>query len=100
MSDSSALWSSIPAEQLKFKSWDGEDGLAVAYNTLTGDTHLIEEVTLRLLGIISHSPLSVEALGRQLTDFFIEHDEKMIQEYLFDSLMQMKDIGLVTDAAH
>ncbi|MES2236930.1 MAG: HPr-rel-A system PqqD family peptide chaperone [Pseudomonadota bacterium] len=100
MTHAAALWLSSPAEQLKLKSWDTEDGLAVAYNVRTGDTHLIEDMALQLLGLIRLSPLSVEALAQQLANFFVEHDDEIIQEYVFASLMQLKDIGLVTDVAH
>lgn len=100
MSDSTVVWSAIPAEQIKIRSWDDEDGLFAIYDTRTGDTHLIEDVAMALLDMIRQSPLGVEAMAEQLVDFFLENDQEAIQQFVGATLLQLKDLGLVTETTH
>jgi PqqD family protein of HPr-rel-A system len=80
--------------------WEDEDCLTVVYDIRTGDTHLVEDVAMALLGLIRQSPLDVETLAAQLVDFFLEDDPQRIQEFVGATLLQLKALGLVTDAAH
>ncbi len=97
MSDSSVVWSSIPAEQIRIRSWDDEDGLVAVYDTRTGDTHLVEDVAITLLAMIRQSPLGVEALADQLAGYFHATDHEAIQKFVGATLLQLRDLGLVTE---
>lgn len=93
-----ALWSSISAEKLSFRTWNGED-VSVVYNGISGDTHLVEELALHLLQLVGVSPLSTETLALQLTDFFVENDPNKIQEFIDSTLLQLETVGLVYSIA-
>lgn len=59
----SAIWRVVPGQQLACRGWDGE---YVLYNSLSGDTHLLDEAALRLLRALDGHPASIPALAAQL----------------------------------
>lgn len=89
-----AFWSSISADKLLVRTWCGED-VSVVYNGISGDTHLVEELALHLLKLLGVAPRSTDTLARQLADFFVEHDQDRIREFIESTLLQLEAFGLV-----
>lgn len=93
-----ALWSTVSAERLTFVSWDDDD-LAVAYDKVSGDTHLIESLAIIILQLIEKTPASAEAIAQELADRFSADDQEKIPEFISATLLQLRDVGLVIDSA-
>ncbi len=92
-----ALWSTVSPARLIFASWD-DDHLAVAYDKVSGDTHLIESSAIDILRLIEKSPASPEAIVQELAELFSADDQEKILEFIAATLLQLRDIGLVTDS--
>lgn len=92
-----ALWSTVSPGRLTFASWD-EDDLAVAYDKVTGDTHLIQISAIEILRLVEKSPASAEAIAQELAELFSADDQYKLPEFISATLLQLRDIGLITDA--
>lgn len=55
------MWRLAPGQQLAHRSWDGEH---VVYNDLSGDTHLLDDVSMHLLTALQQAPRAEDALAR------------------------------------
>lgn len=91
-----ALWSTVSPARLSFASWDDED-LAVVYDKVTGDTHLIESSAIEILRLIEKYPASAEAIAQELADLCSPDDQDKLPQFISATLLQLRDIGLVTD---
>lgn len=91
------LWSTVSPARLSFLSWD--DDLAVAYDKVTGDTHLIESSAIEILKVVEKSPASAEAIAQELADLFSADDQYKLPEFISATLLQLRDIGLVRDTS-
>jgi PqqD family protein of HPr-rel-A system len=91
-----ALWSTVSPARLSFASWDDDD-LAVVYDKVTGDTHLIESSAIEILRLIEKSPASAEAIAQELADLFSADDQDKLPQFISATLLQLRDLGLVTD---
>jgi PqqD family protein of HPr-rel-A system len=58
-----AAWQLVPGQLLVHREWDGE---YVLYNDLSGDTHLIDSVALRVLQALQRAPATEAALASVL----------------------------------
>lgn len=81
---------------MSFASW-ADDDLAVAFDKVTGDTHLLATSGLEILRLIENSPMSVEAITQELADFVSADDQARLPEFIAATLLQLRDIGLVSD---
>lgn len=79
-------------------SWEDDD-LAVAYDKVSGDTHLIESLAIKILQLIEKTPASAEAIAQELADRFSADDQEKIPEFISATLLQLRDVGLVIDSA-
>jgi PqqD family protein of HPr-rel-A system len=59
-----AAWRVVPGQTLQHRIWDDE---CVLYNSLSGDTHLIEASALHVLLALQPEPLSNKALSAALS---------------------------------
>ncbi|WPC67678.1 HPr-rel-A system PqqD family peptide chaperone [Rhodoferax ferrireducens] len=91
-----ALWSTVSPARLSFASWDDDD-LAVVYDKVTGDTHLIESSAIEILRVIEKYPASAEAIAQELAELFSADDQDKLPQFISASLLQLRDLGLVTD---
>lgn len=57
---SSPIWRLAPGQRLVHRCHDGE---CVLFNDLSGDTHLVDELTLGLLQALAEAPQSASALA-------------------------------------
>lgn len=93
-----ALWSTVSAARLTFVSWDDDD-LAVAYDKVSGDTHLIESLAIIILQLIEKTPASAEAIAQELADRFSADEQDKVPEFISATLLQLRNVGLVIDSA-
>ena len=70
----------------------------MAYDKLSGDTHLIESSAIDILRLIEKSPASLEVIAQELAELFFVEDQEKILEFIAATLLQLRDIGLVTDS--
>lgn len=93
------MWSLAFPEKLCFRSWSDED-LSVVYNTLSGDTHLVESPGLEILQLLTESPHSAESLASALSGLFQDQEPYRLVQYIGATLLRLKEVGLITDTSH
>lgn len=93
------MWSLAFPETLSFRSWSDED-LSVVYNTLSGDTHLVESPGLEILQLLTESPRSAESLASALSSLFQDQEPDRLVQYIGATLLRLKEVGLITDTSH
>lgn len=90
------VWSLLAPGKLCFRSWD-EEGLAVVYNTASGDTHLIESPGMEILQLLQSSPDCVDGLTHTLQAMLPVGEPCCSAQYVSETLQQLMAIGLVSD---
>jgi PqqD family protein of HPr-rel-A system len=60
-------WRAISNVALHFRAWDDE---IVVYNSLSGDTHLIDSATAQLLHLLQTAPADAATLAKALAPYF------------------------------
>jgi PqqD family protein of HPr-rel-A system len=75
-----------------FKHWDDE---CVVYNNLSGETHLLEQHSARLLSSISEEPKQYQALLHSLKTTFSETPSEEITDYLNQALDHFQKLVLI-----
>lgn len=87
------LWSCAGRERFLVRSW-GEEG--VVYDTLSGDTHLLEPLALELLTRLDGgTPRSARALLDDLADLVEDAGSESSLEAIEHGLESMRRAGLV-----
>lgn len=87
-SSSKDAWESSCFELFLTEEFEGE---YIAFNPLSGETHVLNEYARAILEHIARAPLTVDELGVRLGDFQqIESDPKI----LFDHLAQLEEWGI------
>ena len=67
----------------------------VIYDQLSGDTHVLDEVSGGLICALSKQALSRFELLAILTDLFVEATEPELESYLHDFVEKFKLLGLL-----
>lgn len=87
-------WSCAGRERLLVRSWSGEEG--VVYDTLSGDTHLLEPLALELLQRLEAGvPRSARALLEDLADLVEDTAPEPALAAIEQCLESMRRAGLV-----
>jgi PqqD family protein of HPr-rel-A system len=87
-------WSCAAPERFLVRSWSGEEG--VVYDTLSGDTHLLEPLALELLQRLEPGlPRSARALLDDLADAVGDDSPESALTAIEQSLASMRRVGLV-----
>jgi len=87
-------WSSASRERFLVRSWSGEEG--VAYDMLSGDTHLLTPLALELLQRLEPDvPRSAGALLDSLADIIEDDGPESALAVIEQSLESMRRVGLV-----
>lgn len=60
----SVVWRLIPGQQLRHRSWDGED--FVLYNNLSGDTHMLDAAAIEVLSALQRGAADAASLAAAL----------------------------------
>ena len=91
-------WSCAGRDRLLVRSWSGEEG--VVYDTLSGDTHLLEPLALELLQqLAAGAPRSASALLDELADLIEDTAPESALAAIEQSLESMRRAGLVVASA-
>ena len=92
------IWSCAGRDRLLVRSWGGEEG--VVYDTLSGDTHLLEPLALELLQQLTLGvPRSASALLDELADLIEDTAPESALAAIEQSLEAMRRAGLVVASA-
>ena len=89
---SAQKWRIFPGLRLHWRSWEDE---FVVYNSASGDTHLLDQVSRDMLKVLeSESPTLSELAGRLAESQEIEADAEF-SSYLERLLATLEKLGLV-----
>lgn len=88
-------WSAAGPERLLIKSWPDQDE-AVAYHALTGDTHLLAPLQVELIQRLQQQDHSTHDLFLAMADLFHEDERELALEFMEATLLQLRDLGLVS----
>lgn len=89
----SASWFVDPANRIFFGAWPGED-VVVAYQSTSGDTHLVSAMGAAVLELLQAGPLSAEAVFEDL--FPGEEPEDIAVSNLRNNfLIHFEQLGLI-----
>jgi len=82
--------------QLIFKNWN--DGVVV-FNVRSGNTHLLNPVTVQILKILTEQPRDVAQIAERLaTENDTSVDDELLAE-LEKALLQLDELGLIEPAS-
>lgn len=87
-------WHPTHSGKLRIRSWDGEES-SVVFDVISGDTHLLDDLSLELVGLIDAQPATTSELAHKVADHFADgyNDEQI--EFVQASLLQLQSVGLV-----
>lgn len=88
-------WRIIADDALQFRHWDDE---CVVYNSLSGDTHILETTTAEILLALRHGPSDVLSLGQLLADKWQCELNQVFLDELEMTLSDMQALSLVERA--
>jgi PqqD family protein of HPr-rel-A system len=87
-------WSRAAHERFRIRSWSGDEG--VVFDTLSGDTHLLESLALELLHCLdAAAPRDARALLDDLADSVGDDGLESALHAVERSLESMQRVGLV-----
>lgn len=92
--NSSSQWFPVLVGNPWVLSW-ADDDLLVIYNSLNGDTHLLEPLAGMLLQTIETGPCSTKELLIGFADVLSDEDKNNAQQVIKDTLKQLHDVGLI-----
>ncbi len=88
-----STWLVNPANPLLFAAWSGEEAV-VAYQSTSGDSHLLSPVGAAVLELLQVAPLSEEAIFRKLFPGE-EPVEKAVATLRNKLLIDFEQLGLI-----
>lgn len=94
-----SVWSLVCSEKFQFRSW-ADDEFSVAYNLLTGDTHLLDALGFELLHLLKSSPASTTMLCQNLAELFPDTDVVSLGALIHSSLLRLQEAGFIVETFH
>jgi PqqD family protein of HPr-rel-A system len=79
-------WRVIGDSALQFRSWNGE---FVVYNSLSGDTHILEESTAQILLVLQQTPSDMLSLAQLLARMW---ECELCDDFLLEIEMVLSDM--------
>ena len=77
-------------------NWDGD---YVVYNSLSGNTHILDIVTGEVLKMIATGPTRAHAIYKRVADFLdLRADDGNLPHHIDDILHVLDDLGLIEPA--
>lgn len=75
--------------------YDRQEGLAVFFDSVSGNTHLVDELAIKILKLLSESPLSSGAIKNKCIDQ-VGHIPSVDQDQLIeDVLFELHSLDLI-----
>lgn len=90
------LWQRDARSIVTVQSWEDDD-LAVAFEAVSGDTHLMSFAAVRLFELMSDMPISEAEICQQLLPVCTEQDPIQVAEFVVVTLLQLRAIKFVAD---
>ncbi len=87
------LWSRASDRLFHSRSWD-DSGFSVVYCLASGDTHLLESLSLDVLNLIQSSPQTAESLALSFSESVSAEDDDDILEFVELTLLKLSEVGL------
>jgi len=88
-----SLWIIHRSADISWRDWDG---LGAVYNDASGDTHLVDALSIEFLALLRQQPLSVAQLVERLSDAIPDQMDAETATAFFDrQLRSLRDLGLV-----
>lgn len=81
---------------MSVQSW-ADDDLAVAFDAVSGDTHLMSLAAVQLFELTSDAPISEADICQQLMPICMEQDPIQVAEFVAATLLQLRAIKFVVD---
>lgn len=75
--------------------FDRDEGVAVFFDPISGNTHLINDLVLKILGLLSESPLSPEVIKKNCADQMINLDSSEQDRFIDDILHELHSLDLI-----
>lgn len=85
------MWHVVPGQSLAFREWDG---VAVLYNDLSGNTHLLDGAAIEVLEALRPAPATAAMLASALADR-IECDADELTTLIDELLAGLAGLDLV-----
>jgi PqqD family protein of HPr-rel-A system len=92
-----ASWTSEKSARFLYRGWENE---AVAYDTLTGDTHLLEPLAAELLLHLDRGEQTLQSLAQHLSGCFSFPAEDDILAITESTLKRLESIGIAVAVSH
>lgn len=92
-------WSPVAFDALHIHSWDGEP-LGVVYNTISGDTHVLDPLGIELVSLLNEHPLTTGSILQVLNDVFSDTSNIEAEQIIVATLLKLVDLGLVVVQPH
>lgn len=93
-----ACWKLTSPSRVSIQSWV-DDELAVVFDNVTGDTHLVDSSATEILELLKASPHSIEEISRAMGGWFSSSDPAKISDFILSTLLHLRDIGLIVDTS-
>lgn len=88
-------WSVGHSGNLRIRNWDNEE-LHVVFDVTSGDTHLLDDLSLQLLHLISAQASTTSTLTDAVADHFAEGERREMEEFVDATLLHLQDSGLAS----
>lgn len=75
--------------------FDRDEGVAVFFDPASGNTHLIDDFALKILRILSVSPLSPEAIKKECIDQMTDLDDSEQGQLIDNMLHELHSLDLI-----
>ena len=92
-----SLWCLSHPDKFIFRTWE-DDEFVVAYNTSSGDTHLLDGLGYEILQLLTLENSSPKMLAYALAELFLDVDSVQIQELILMALRQLCDAGFIVES--
>lgn len=79
-------------DQFRVREWEEESFL---FNPASGDTHLLNSLSMEILSLLQQNSLNADALLNRLSDAFASIDSSLNRDHLIEYLRQFEDMGLI-----
>jgi PqqD family protein of HPr-rel-A system len=85
------MWRVVPGQLLVCREWDG---VAVLYNDLSGNTHLLDGAAIDVLQALRAAPLDAAVLAQRLAERFGADADELRPE-IEDMLAELARLDLI-----
>jgi PqqD family protein of HPr-rel-A system len=89
-------WVPLGVDRALIRVWDDA---AVAFNRLSGQTHLLNPLAAEALFLISEQAMSTDELARTLVDVIGEEPSAEWRSQLDEFVAELAELGLIAEAS-